>query len=110
MFQFPVLSGWVWLNPIDVNGKCVLITKTGGANLPAAYEHCFLSHHGLPGGTVVKNLPANAGDTRVTGSIPGWGRSPGEGHGNPFQHSRLGNPKDRGPWRAAVQGVAKSWK
>ena len=45
---------------------------------------------GLPGGSVVKNPPANAGDT---GSIPGWGRSPGEGNGNPLQYSCLENPK-----------------
>ena len=48
VFQFLVLSAWAWLNSIDVNGKCVLTTKTGGADLPAAYEYCFLSHHGLP--------------------------------------------------------------
>ena len=49
---------------------------------------------------VVKNLPANSGDIRDTGSIPGWGRSPGGGHGNPFQYSCLENPMDRGAWRA----------
>ena len=47
---------------------------------------------GLPGGSVVKNLPANAGDPGDVGSIPGWGRSPGEGHGNPLQHSCLRTP------------------
>ena len=57
---------------------------------------------------VVKNPPANAGDPRVTGSIPGLGRSPGEGNGNPFQFSCLENPMDRGAWRATVHGVAKS--
>ena len=56
----------------------------------------------LPGGTVVKNLPASAGDT---GSIPGLGRSPGEGNGNPFQYSCLENPMERGAWQAIVQGV-----
>ena len=54
---------------------------------------------------VVKNLPANAGDT---GSIPGLGRSPGGGHGNPLQYSCLENPTDRGVWWATVQGFAKS--
>ena len=53
---------------------------------------------------MVKNLPANAGDT---GSIPGLGRSPGEGNGNPLQYSCLGNPVDRGARRATVHGVAK---
>ena len=53
---------------------------------------------GLPGGAVVKNLPANAGNTRDTGSIPGLGRSSGEGNWNPLQYSCLGNPMDRGAW------------
>ena len=54
---------------------------------------------------MVENLPARAGDV---GSVPGWGRSPGEGNDNPLQHSCLGNPMDRGGWWAAVHGVAKS--
>ena len=57
---------------------------------------------------VVKNLPANSGDLRDKGSIPGSGRSPGEGHGNPLQYSRLENPMDRGSWWAVVHGVAKN--
>ena len=51
---------------------------------------------GLPGGTVVKNLPANAGDAGDAGSIPGSGKSPGEGNGNPLQYSCLKNSMDRG--------------
>ena len=47
---------------------------------------------------MVKNLPTNAGDLRDTGSIPGSGRSPGEGNGNPLQYSCLGNPKNRQAW------------
>ena len=58
----------------------------------------------FPGGSVVKNLPANTGDT---GSIPGLRRSPGEGNGNPLQYSCLGNFMVRGAWRATVHGVAK---
>ena len=58
---------------------------------------------------VVKNLPANTGDIRDVGSIPGSGRSPGGGHGNPLQYSCLENAMDRGAWRATVHGVAKSW-
>ena len=58
------------------------------------------------GGSAVKNLPANAGDPS---SIPGSRRSPGEGNGNPLQHSCLGNPMDRGAWQATVHGVTKSW-
>ena len=57
---------------------------------------------------VVKTLPASAGDTRDIGLIPGLGRCPGGGHGNPLQHSCLENPKDRGAWRAIVRGVAES--
>ena len=63
----------------------------------------------FPGSSVVKNPPANAGDTGDTGSIPGSGRSSGGGNGNPFQFSCLGNPMDRGAWRATVHRVAKSW-
>ena len=57
---------------------------------------------------VVKNLPANAGDIRDSGSVPGLGRSPGEGHGSPLQHSCLENPMDRGSWWAIVHRVTKS--
>ena len=57
---------------------------------------------GFPGGSVVKNLPASAGDA---GLIPESGRSPGREDGNPLQYSCLGNPMDRGAWQAAVPGV-----
>ena len=60
--------------------------------------------NGFPGGSVVKNMPANAGDV---GSISGSGRFPGKGNGNPLQYSCLGNPKNRGAWQATVHGVAK---
>ena len=56
----------------------------------------ILTPLGLPGGTVVKNLPVSAGDAGDTGSIPGSERSPGEGNGNPLQYSCLENPMDRG--------------
>ena len=56
---------------------------------------------------MVKNLPANAEDTRDVGSISGLGRSPGGGNGNPFQYSCLENPMDRGVWLATVHGVTK---
>ena len=58
---------------------------------------------------MVKNLPANAGDIRDTGSIPGSGRSLERGHGNPLQYSCLENPMDRGAWQAIVHRVAKIW-
>ena len=57
---------------------------------------------------MVRNLPANAGDSRDVGSIPGSGRSPGGGHSNPLQYSCLENPMDREAWWATVHGVAKS--
>ena len=63
---------------------------------------------GFLGGSVIKNLPANAREARDAGSIPGLGRSPGGGHGNPLQYSCLENPMDRGAWWATVHGVAKS--
>ena len=56
-------------------------------------------------GTVVKNLPANAGDTRDAGSAPGWGRFPGEGNGSPLQYSCQENPMDRGAWQATTMGL-----
>ena len=59
-------------------------------------------------GAGVKNLPANAGDTGDLDLIPGLGRSSGEGNGNPFQYSCLGNPMDRGAWWSTVHGVTKS--
>ena len=62
-------------------------------------------YEGFPGGSEVKASACNAGDL---GSIPGSGRSPGEGNGNPLQYSCLENPKDRGAWWASVHGVAKS--
>ena len=63
---------------------------------------------GFPVVLVIKNLPANAGDVRDVGSIPRLGRSPGGGHGNPFQYSGLENLMDRRAWWAAVHGVVKS--
>ena len=57
---------------------------------------------------MVKNPSANAGDTGDEGSIPGSGRSSGRRNGNPVQYSCLGNPVDRGAWRATVHGVSKN--
>ena len=58
----------------------------------------------FPGGSVVKNPPVDAGDR---GSTPGWGKSPGEGNGNPLQHSCLKLPMEGGAWRATVHGVTE---
>ena len=63
---------------------------------------------GFPGSSVVKNLPANARDTGDVGLTHGLGRSPGEGNGNPHQHSYLGNGMDRGAWWVTVHGFTES--
>ena len=60
----------------------------------------------FPGGSDGEASAYSAGDL---GSVPGLGRSPGEGNGNPLQYSCLGNPMDGGAWQATVHGVAKSW-
>ena len=69
------------------------------------FPHRYISWKGFRGGSVVKNLPANAG---AAGLIPGSGRSPGGGNGNPIQYFSWDNPMDRGAWRATVHGVTKS--
>ena len=63
---------------------------------------------GFPGGSSAKNLPANTGDIRDVGSIPGSGRAPGGQHGSPLQYFCLENPRDREAWKAIVHRVAKS--
>ena len=71
--------------------------------------YCYFHSVGegyFPGGSVVKNPPANAGDM---GSISGLGISPGEGNGNPLQYSCLKNSIDRRAWQATVHSVVKSW-
>ena len=71
------------------------------------YVVMYWLHMDSPDGSVIKNLPASAGNASL---IPGSGRSPGEGNGNPFRYSCLGNPMDRGAWRATVHGVTKNPK
>ena len=66
----------------------------------------YSGYRGILGGSVVKNPPTNARDM---GLIPESGRSPGEGNGNPFEYSCLGNSMDGGVWHAIVSGVVKSW-
>ena len=69
---------------------------------PSSLQPLFLN------GSLGKEFPCSAGDTGDVGSIPGLGRSLGEGKGNPLQYSCLGNPMDRGAWWATLHGVAKS--
>ena len=63
---------------------------------------------GFLGGSVVKNVPANAGDAGDTGLMPELERSPEEGNGNPLQYSCWENPMERGAWRSTIHGVTKS--
>ena len=75
-----------------------------GESKSQALERSRLTERSFPGDTVQKNLLANAGGVS---SIPGSGRSPREGNGNPLQYSCLGNPMDRGAWWTTVYGVAE---
>ena len=69
-----------------------------------ALFHITLGFQGFPDGSMGKESTCDAGDIGDVGSIPGLGRSPGEGTGNPLQYSCLGNPTDRGSWWATVHG------
>ena len=71
------------------------------------YLQYWICKFQFPGGLVVKKAPANEGDAGAVGLIPGSGRSPGVGNGNPLKYPCLGNPIDMGPWRAIACGVAK---
>ena len=112
-FKLDVLGNlgvWVSEHTFPTNSQ---VSKSAAQRLPCLAHHLseFNSHlenwAGLPRWiSGKKNLPANAGNM---GSIPGSGRSPGEGNGNPLQYSCLENPRDRGAWRTTVHGVAKSW-
>ena len=86
--------------------KEIIITGNGTKMPDSVSIHCtyLMSYEASQVVLVVKNLPAKAGDTRDSGLIPGLGRSPGEGNGNPLQHSFLENFTDRGAWRSTVSG------
>ena len=84
------------------------IGLSGRGNSEVDWDHTLFRRRAFQGALVVKNLPANAGDARDVGSIPGSERSPGEGHGNPLQCSWLENSMDRGAWWATVHEVTKS--
>ena len=89
---------------LNVSEHFTLIANT--TNLILAWINGnLMSTSGFPGGSEVKASAHNAGDP---GSIPGMGRSPGEGNGDPLQCSCLENPMDRGAWWATVHGVTKS--
>ena len=84
------------------------MTWFGQRNVSSVFKDLFVILQASQVALVVKNPPANAGDIRDAGSIPGSGRSPGGGHGNPLQYSCLANPTDRAAWWATVLGVSKS--
>ena len=90
-------------NPLQyscpVNSMHREVQPTG---LPRVRLYCVTEY------TVVKNPPANAGDIRDIGSVPGWGRSSGGRNGNPLQYSCLENPMDRGAWLVTVHSVSRS--
>ena len=94
---------WVWSKKffLSLYILCNIWSSNHGIHLCR-----FIYRMGFLGGSVVKNPPANAGNASL---IPGLGRSPGEGNGNPFQYSCLENPMDREAWRVTVHGVTKSW-
>ena len=104
-------QGWI---PRTASGQFLLHLSSHGSpsSLPAL-ESCLTHLSHIASGLLrwlsgKKILPANAGDTRDAGSIPGLGRFPGGGSGNPLQHLCAENSMDGGTWRATVHGVAKS--
>ena len=84
------------------SNRCIVVCFRAS---PLHLRQLYLRDMGFPGGSDGKESACNAGDPC---SIPGLGRSPGEGNGNPLQYSCLENPMDRGAWQAVVHGVAKS--
>ena len=87
-------------------GQTTHTARGGGSEAVLWYLLFYLVlFHGIPGGSEVKNPPANAGDTGLISELK---QSPGEGNGNPLQYSRLGNPMDRGAWWATAHGVKES--
>ena len=84
-------------------------TQQSGLKFWLLLTSCVTSHRGVSQvAQIQENPPANAGEKRDMGSIPGSGRSPGGGHGNPFQYSCLENLIDRGTWQATVHRVTQS--
>ena len=93
---------WPFMNKDDIN------THVRGfffVDISFQLLWVYIKEYGFPDGSLTKESTCNAG----AGLIPGWGRSPGGGHGNPLQYSCLENPMDRGARQATTQGVAESW-
>ena len=101
--------GQLQQRPVKGDSEGGVLLEARGWSLPlldGVQRFCLWG--GFPGDSVVKNTPANAGDSGDMGSIPGWGRSPGGGCGYPLQYSCLENPMERGAWWAAVHGLSLS--
>ena len=100
---------WTWFGWTpgvgDGQGGLACCGSWGHKELDTTEQLNWTELIGFPGGLVVKNLPANAGDSD---SIPGLGRSPEVGNGNLLQYTCLENPMDRGAWQATAHGIAKS--
>ena len=113
--NFGVFKSFTWASYSVLTNFLIALVLSSPRILNIIYTQMaskYVSLHismGFPGGSVVKNPPANAGDAGDQCSIPGFGRSPGGGNGNPVQYSCLENSMDRGAQPATVQGVAKNW-
>ena len=104
MVSLPIGSSSYWLKEVE-KLNVLTVNHHMKSTLVSSVNKPQGKRMGFPNGSVAKNLPANAGDARL---IPGLGRSPGGGNGNPLQYSCLKNPMDRGACWAAVHGVTKS--
>ena len=107
-FNFVSLeSTWAWHK---VTPQIILVSLPQSCSRPPLYTDSFICFMII--GSVIKNSPGNAGDVGEVNLIPGSGKLPGEGNGNPLQYSYLGNPMDRGAWQATVMGsqrVGHDW-
>ena len=107
-FCFKLLWGRKKKNILKWEERIMSITYSLGVWFDVfIFDYIWCVQNELPGDAVVKKPPANAGDSGDLGSIPGLGRSPGEGNGNPLQYYCLGNPMDRGAWWVTVQWMAE---
>ena len=109
--SFGVLKFWVFCQHMEKEQRGLCVRVCGHSSLLlTSFSYRLISHTAVPNyGSVVKNLPANVGDTEHAGLIPGLGRSLGVGNGNSLQYSCLENSTDRGSWRITVHGFTKSW-
>ena len=96
--------------PIPLNSVSYLTHLSLSFRLLSFIKNLVRTRYGVPGGSVVKNLPSSAEDAGVVGSVPRLGRSLGGGNGNSLQYSFLENLMDRGAWQASVHGITKSWQ